>query len=154
MDTLNVRPARYDEPGVAAIIAAHFKLMRATSPEESCHVMPADALAAEGAELRAAELGGSVVGIGALKEIAPQHGEVKSMHTLAAARGHGAARAILKALMDHARAAGMTRLSLETGSTEEFIAARQLYASEGFEDCAPFGNYIEDPLSTFMTRSL
>ena len=154
MDTLTVRPAQYDEPGVAKIIAAHFDLMRAISPEESCHVMPADALSADGATLRVAQLGDAVVGIGAVKEIAPQHGEIKSMHTLAAARGQGAARAILKALMDHARTEGITRLSLETGSTEEFAAARNLYGSEGFQDCPPFGGYVEDPLSTFMTRTL
>jgi putative acetyltransferase len=48
----------------------------------------------------------------------------------------------------------MPRLWLETGSTESFIPARRLYASEGFTPCEPFGDYRCDPLSVYMTRSL
>ncbi len=36
----------------------------------------------------------------------------------------------------------------------EFLAARTLYASEGFTECEPFGSYRPDPASTFMTRPL
>ena len=64
------------------------------------------------------------------------------------------ARAILASLLDEARAQGLTRVSLETGSAEMFAPARALYAAHGFEDCPPFGSYVEDPLSVFMTRTL
>lgn len=154
MDSLTVREARCSEPGVAALIATHFALMRATSPEESCHVMEADALEKEGAFILAAELGEDTLGIGALKEIAPGHGEIKSMHTAEAARGKGVARAVLLGLVDEARRRGLTQLSLETGSEAPFAPARRLYAAEGFEECPPFGDYTLDPLSTFMTRML
>ena len=33
-------------------------------------------------------------------------------------------------------------------------AFRALYARAGFVPCAPFGDYIEDPNSVFMTRTL
>lgn len=56
--------------------------------------------------------------------------------------------------MQAARERGMTSLWLETGSGDDFIPARRLYASEGFTECGPFDGYAEDPLSTFMTRSL
>lgn len=154
MIPLEIAQARIDDPGVADVIARHFALMRAQSPEESCHVMPADALAREGATLIAARSQGKVLGIGALKKLETGHGEIKSMHTLAEARGKGVARAILRGLLEIARDSGMTRVSLETGSMAEFSAARALYATEGFTDCAPFGDYVLDPLSVFMTRTL
>lgn len=146
-----LRLADISEPGVAALIATHHALMRSTSPAESCHVMEADALAATGAVLVAADLGETVVGIGAFTDIGAGHAELKSMHTSADARGHGVGRAILKDLMERARSTGFKRMSLETGSQPEFAAARALYEAQGFSYSAPFGSYVEDPLSVFMT---
>ena len=61
-------------------------------------------------------------------------------------------------MLDHvikaARASGMTRLSLETGSMDAFIPARTLYASNGFTLCPPFGDYWDDPASVCMTREI
>nr|WP_299346363.1 molybdenum cofactor synthesis domain-containing protein [uncultured Maritalea sp.] len=48
----------------------------------------------------------------------------------------------------------MRKVSLETGSDASFLAARNLYLSEGFAVCPPFGSYTLDPLSVFMTRTL
>ena len=53
-----------------------------------------------------------------------------------------------------ARRRGYSRLSLETGSMPYFAPARALYARAGFAPCAPFGDYVEDPNSVFMTRVL
>lgn len=149
-----IRPARASEPEVATLISTHFELMRASSPEESCHVMDADALERKDALMFVAENQGVVVGIGALKVIDDGHGEVKSMHTAKTVRGKGVARQILLALIDAARERKITRLSLETGTYDMFAPARALYAAEGFTTCPPFGEYIEDPLSTFMTRQV
>jgi putative acetyltransferase len=55
-------------------------------------------------------------------------------------------------ILDHARGAGLTRLSLETGSLEGSAAARRLYERAGFTYCPPFGSYADDPMSVFMTR--
>ena len=49
---------------------------------------------------------------------------------------------------------GYSRLSLETGSMDAFAPARQLYARFGFHACGPFADYVEDPNSVFMTRTL
>ena len=61
-------------------------------------------------------------------------------------------------MLDHvlaeARRRGYARLSLETGSMDYFAPARALYARAGFVACAPFGDYVEDPNSVFMTRAL
>jgi putative acetyltransferase len=64
------------------------------------------------------------------------------------------ARALLAHVVAEAQARGYARLSLETGSQPGFEPARRLYASLGFERCAPFGEYVEDPYSVFMTLVL
>jgi putative acetyltransferase len=53
-----------------------------------------------------------------------------------------------------ARGRGYERLSLETGSMAGFAPARRLYESFGFACCPPFGDYVEDPHSVFMTLRL
>jgi len=97
---------------------------------------------------------GELLGVGALKDLGDGHGELKSMHTTASARGRGVGGAIVVHLVDLATARGMTRVSLETGTPDGFAAARSLYARQGFVECGPFGDYVLSPWSTFMTRSL
>lgn len=154
MDTLSLRAARPDEPGVEALLLRHHALMRSTSPAESCHVMEPGALAEAGAHLIVAEEAGEILGVGAFKNLGDGHGELKSMHTAAEARGRGIARLVLKDLMARAKSAGLSKLSLETGSQPEFAPARALYEAHGFAICPPFGEYVEDPLSVFMTRQI
>ena len=60
----------------------------------------------------------------------------------------------LDALSAIARAEGLTRISLETGSFDHFAPARRLYARHGFTDCPPFADYRPDPNSVFMTLAL
>ena len=145
-----VRPSETD---VQALLDAHFALMRSQSPPESCHVLPAGELDADDIHLYALRENGAAVAIGALR-IEGLAGELKSMHTLSAARGRGWGRRLLRGLMSEARDAGLTHLQLETGSGPEHEAARALYVSEGFVECEPFGTYVEDPLSLFMARVL
>ena len=102
----------------------------------------------------AAREDGELLGVGALKRLDDGHAEIKSMHTAEAARGQGIGATILDHLLDLARTQGVKRVSLETGTMDEFVAARRLYASRGFEPCEPFGDYPVDPSSTCMTRVL
>ena len=69
-------------------------------------------------------------------------------------RGQGIATRILEHLLQDARGRCIDRISLETGSMEFFTPARLLYAKAGFVLCPPFGSYIEDPNSVFMTKNL
>jgi putative acetyltransferase len=96
----------------------------------------------------------ALLGVGALKRLAADHGEVKSMHTIQAARGRGVGSAMLQHIIEAARAAGMSRLSLETGSWNYFDPARAFYRRRGFIDCAPFADYRPDPNSVFMSLDL
>ncbi|MFC6636593.1 GNAT family N-acetyltransferase [Sulfitobacter sp. JBTF-M27] len=141
-------------PDVQTVLERHFDLMRSLTPEEGCHVIQPQRFAAEGVTLMGIRCNGVLLGIGALKKIAPDHGELKSMHTLSEARGQGVARAMLLALIAKAREEGLTRLSLETGTAREFSPARSLYLSEGFAECPPFADYKPYPLSIYMTRTL
>jgi len=94
------------------------------------------------------------MGCGALKMLDGLHGEIKSMRTPSILRRRGAGRAILAHIISEAKLRGCKRLSLETGSTEAFKPAQQLYAQFGFSCCGPFGDYAEDPFSVFMTIEL
>ncbi|MEO5774508.1 MAG: GNAT family N-acetyltransferase [Sphingomicrobium sp.] len=143
-----------DSPDVVALLALHFAAMRAASPPEACHVLPSDGLRDPALTFWSAREDGKLVGVGALKELEPGHGEVKSMRTAAERLGRGVGGAILAHIVDEARRRGYRRLSLETGSTSEFAAALRLYERDGFEPCGPFGGYPESPFTRFFSRRL
>jgi putative acetyltransferase len=146
-----------DDPGredVRELLAGHLADMFATSPAESVHALAPAALSSPGITFWTARQGTEVLGCGALKEIGPGEGEIKSMRTAAHARGRGIAGALLARIMAEAADGGYTRLFLETGSQDFFAPARRLYERHGFEVCAPFAGYVLDPNSVFMTREL
>jgi putative acetyltransferase len=156
MDPLGLEYRRIDpdDPAVAGLIARHAAHGDAHYPAESNHHQDGAAMAAEGVTLFAGLRDGVAVAMGGYKVIAPGDGEVKSMHVTEAARGQGAGARILEMILDHARERGLDRLFLETGSREASAAARRLYERAGFSYCAPFGAYVDDPMSVFMTRAL
>lgn len=151
---VTIAPGDPTDPALSLLFERHTADMHADTPPESIHMMPASALRAPGITFFVMQLDGKPVGMGAIKQIAPGHGEIKSMHVLHEMRGRGLSRRMLEALVEHARAAGLSRLSLETGIQPTFIAARGLYARAGFTDCPPFGDYHDDPNSVFMTIDL
>ena len=141
-------------PAIADFLQAHLDDMRATSPPESVHALDLGGLRQPEVTFWSAYLDGALVGCGALKELDLEHGEIKSMRTGAKARGKGIATAVLQHILEEARKRGYTRLSLETGSMDFFKPAHRLYSRHGFELCAPFAGYKEDPNSLFMCISL
>ena len=173
-----------DDPRVVALLDTHLAQARAETAPGSAHAldlsglrspdvafwsaweddMPGNDMPAGGAPggsatsgnpSAGAMLGGAtLVGVGALRRLSADHGEVKSMHTAVAARGRGVGAALLRHIVAAARARGVTRLSLETGSWPYFAPARALYARHGFVECPPFGDYRPDPNSVFMTLTL
>jgi putative acetyltransferase len=139
---------------VQALLRAHHDFVNALSPPEDVHALDLEGLLDARVTFFSARHDGVLVAIGALQELDSRHAEVKSMHTVAARRGQGAGRAMVLALLAHARARGYERVSLETGALEGFEAARALYAGLGFEDCPPFAAYVPSRHSTFMTIRL
>ena len=96
----------------------------------------------------------TLLGTGALKWLSANHGEVKSMYTAQSSRRRGAGSTVLRHIIAAARASGMSRLSLETGSWDYFLPAQALYRSHGFVECPPFADYVLDPNSIFMSLDL
>ncbi|WP_224815994.1 GNAT family N-acetyltransferase [Hasllibacter sp. MH4015] len=143
-----------DDPGLADLIARHAAHGDAHYPAESNHHLTGPEMAAKGVRLFAGWLSGDVVAMGGYVPWADGQAEVKSMHVAPSARGHGAGAAMLDVLMEAARAEGMVAIWLETGSRDASAPARRLYERAGFDYCAPFGGYVEDPESVFMTRAL
>lgn len=141
-------------PEIHALLEEHLRSMRSLSPAESVHALDLEQLRAPAITFWSAWEGALLVGCGALKELTPKHGEVKSMRTPATLRRRGVAGAILAHIVGVARSRGYERLSLETGSMDAFAPARILYESAGFVRCGPFGDYTDDPNSIFMTMSL
>lgn len=143
-----------DHPTVRALLEKHLTRARAATAPGSAHALDLQGLKAPEITLWAAWEQDVLLGVGALKRLSPDHGEIKSMHTAAHHRRKGVAAAMLLHIMDAARASGIRRLSLETGSWEYFAAARALYRKYGFVECAPFGDYVYDRNSVFMCRNL
>lgn len=136
---------------VRELLARHLELMRSQSPPEDVHALDIDGLLDPAVTFYSFRNSDGLLAVGAVKELDSAHGELKSMHTAAEARGRGIGRAMLTHLISVARLRGYTRLSLETGSLAAFAPARGLYEAAGFRPCGPFGNYTSSPNSTFMT---
>ncbi|MFF0609590.1 GNAT family N-acetyltransferase [Nocardia tengchongensis] len=141
-------------PEVIGLLEAHVTEMLANSPEDSMHALDVAALRKPEITFWSAWDGGELAGCGAIKELDPTHGEIKSMRTTDAYRGRGVASQLLRHILAEAGARGYLRLSLETGSSEFYRPAVRLYERYGFEHCGPFADYAEDPHSVFMTRAL
>lgn len=141
-------------PEVQALLSEHLKNMYELSPPESVHALDLSQLRSPDVTFWTIWDHATLLGCGALKQLDPTHGEVKSMRTPVALRRRGAGRAMLIHIIEEARRRGYARLSLETGSMEAFRPAQVLYESFGFTYSGPFADYIEDPNSVFMSKAL
>lgn len=154
MDALRITRDSPLADDLVLLFERHTAEMHADTPPESIHMMPRSDLDRPEIAFYVMREGDQPLAMGAVKTIAPGHGEVKSMHVLAEARGRGLSRHLLDHMLAEAQAIGLSRLSLETGAQDSFASARGLYARAGFAECPPFGSYRLDPNSVFMTREL
>lgn len=141
-------------PAVIALLREHLDWMHRISPPESVHALDLAALRRPDITFWTLWDGEALAGCGALRELAQGQGEVKSMRTAQTHLRRGVAARMLDHILAEARRRRYERLSLETGSMAYFAPARALYARAGFSPCGPFGDYVEDPNSVFMTRTL
>jgi putative acetyltransferase len=139
---------------IANLLQVHLDEMHQHSPPESVHTLDLEALRHPAVTFWTAWQGDDLMGCGALKQLSTTHAELKSMRTSAAHVRKGVARAMLRHIEAAARAKGIQRISLETGPHAPFAAALKLYASEGYVECGPFADYVLDPYSLFMTKTL
>ena len=151
---LEIRTDDLRGPEIIALLEEHLRMMYVVSPPESVHALDLGRLRQPDITFWTAWEGARLAGCGALKELSKEHGEIKSMRTAESHLRKGVASKLMRHMLEEARRRGYRRLSLETGSMSYFEPARRLYASFGFAECGPFEGYVEDPNSTFMTRTL
>ena len=144
----------FNDPRVIDLLHIHLNKARAETASGSAHALDHTGLQSPDVRLWTIWDGETLLGTGALKHLSADHGEVKSMYTIQSLRRMGAGSAMLRHIIATARASGMSRLSLETGSWDYFQPARALYKHHGFVECPPFADYVLDPNSVFMSLNL
>jgi putative acetyltransferase len=92
------------------------------------------------------------VGCGAVRTIDAGVAEIKRMYVLPTVRGRGIARRMLEFLEHEARAIGITKLLLETGTRQPEAIA--LYSKTGYSRTGAFGEYPPSPLNVFFEKYL
>ena len=136
------------------LLRLHLDGMRATSPPGSVFALDLAALRAAGVTVWTAWSREAIAGIGALKDLGDRTGEIKSMRTHPDFLRQGVGAALLEHIVEVARARGMTRLSLETGSGPAFEPALALYRRRGFTDGPAFAEYRRSAFNQFLHLAL
>ncbi|EGJ50890.1 GNAT family N-acetyltransferase [Desulfocurvibacter africanus] len=136
------------------LLRLHLEGMHASSPPGHVFALDLSGLKVPGVTIWSAWLGDAIAGIGALKSLGDGTGEIKSMRTHPAFLRRGVANALLDHIMAAARARGMTRLSLETGSGPAFEPALALYRKRGFVNGEAFADYKRSAFNQFLHRQL
>ena len=143
-----------DDPRVQALLTTHLNKARAATAEGFAFALDLSGLRVPEIRFFSAWDSETLLGVGALKRLSADHGEVKSMHTAEAARRRGIGGLMLRHLMAVAREAGMARVSLETGTSAYFQPAVAMYLRHGFVACGPFGDYAASGENRFLARLL
>ncbi len=151
---MQITPGDLTDSRVIDLLHNHLTTARAQTAPGSAHALDLKALQSPDITFWTAWDGEALIAMAALKQLSRDHGEVKSMHTVAAVRRKGVGSAMLQHIIAFARSRGMSSLSLETGSWDYFRPAVALYRNYGFVECPPFADYAPDPNSIFMTLDL
>jgi putative acetyltransferase len=149
-----IKPGDFDDERIKALLTRHLEGMHANSPPG--HVFALDWSGLQKPEISFYALwdGEDLLAVGALKELDPRAGEIKSMRTADAHLRKGAAAMILEHIIAEARRRDYARLSLETGSGPAFEPAVTLYRKYGFTDGGAFADYVKSPFNQFLHLEL
>ena len=141
-------------PAVIALLDYHVRQAHANSPIEGVFALDLSGLRVPSVTVWSAWDGDALMGLGALRQLDSQHGEIKSMRTAPDHLRRGVGAAMLRHITDVALARGYTRLSLETGANEAFAPARAMYEAAGFRPSAPFGDYMLSDFNLCYSKAL
>ncbi len=139
---------------IRALLDYHFRKMHENSPPGMAYVLDIAGLKAPGISFWTVWDGDELLGCGALKELAPDWGEIKSMRTAPEHVGKGAGAALLDHIVAVARARGYRRISLETGTTASYVPAIALYKKRGFKSGDSFAGYAASDFNQFFHLDL
>ncbi len=139
---------------VRALLALHLAGMRSSSPPG--HSFALDLSGLQGADITVWTVWreDEVVGVGALKDLGGDVGELKSMRTHPDHLREGVATCLLDHIITEAKVRGMKRLSLETGSGPLFEAGIGLYRKRGFIQGGAFSSYVPSAFNQFFHLTL
>ena len=151
---MKIVPADFSDPGVLGLLREHLDGMHASSPPGSVYALDLSALQSRDIAVWAVWDGEALAGIGALRELTPTVGEVKSMRTSRSYLRRGVAAALLEHIIGIARSRGYRRLSLETGSGPAFEPALTLYSRFGFVEGGAFADYVGSDFNQFLHLDL
>ena len=149
-ETLEIREDDLSGEPTRELLRLHLAGMHADSPPGHVFALDLSGLKAPNVTVWSAWLRGRMAGIGALKDLGDGTGEVKSMRTHPSFLRQGVGAALLEQIIASARARGMSRLSLETGSGPAFDPALALYRKRGFVDGEAFSDYARSPFNQFL----
>ena len=137
-----------------SLLALHLAGMHDTSPPDNVFALDITGLQAPEITVWTAWRDGHIASVGAIKMLADDGAEVKSMRTHPEFLRQGAAAALLDTIINIARNRGVSRLSLETGSGAAFEPALALYRRRGFTNGAAFGEYQATAFNQFLHLDL
>ena len=149
-----IKPGDFDDDRVKALLTRHLEGMHANSPPGHVFALDWSGLQEPAISFYALWDGEDLLGFGALKELEPRAGEIKSMRTADAHLRKGVAATILDHIIAEARQRGYARLSLETGSGAAFEPALNLYRKYGFIEGGAFDRYQKSPFNQFLHLDL
>jgi putative acetyltransferase len=151
---LVIRPDDLSGADTRALLALHLAGMQGSSPPGSVYALDLSGLLQPGVTVWSAWRRDAIAGVGALKTLGAGAAEIKSMRTHPDHLRQGVAAALLDHIVAEARARGLDRLSLETGSGPAFAAAVALYRARGFVPGEPFSDYVPSAFNQFLHLSL
>lgn len=154
MTEFNIQSDELSSADVLGLLKQHLDEMHQWSPACKVHAMPPERLRQPDVTFFAVRDGQQLAGIGALKHLGDARGELKSMRAAPSYRGKGVGKLLLAHLIGAARDRDYTWLGLETGRTEQFVPAIQLYRGHGFSECTAFSDYTSDEFSLCMEKHL
>lgn len=150
--TFAITPESPLQDDVRVLVQALNEFTYELTPAEFRHHMSVEQMAAADTSVFIArDAGGTAVGMGALRRHEGA-GEVKRMFVSPSVRGSGLGGAILAEIEKLARAEGLPKLVLETGSN--FDAAKRVYARAGFVTCDAVLDYPASPWTAFYEKTL
>lgn len=151
---LTIHPADFSNPQTRDLLALHLAGMHDNTPAGHVFALDLSGLMAPEIEVWTVHQLDRVAGIGALKHLNDQAGELKSMRTHPDFLRQGVASALLDHLIHRARSVGMKTLSLETGRGASFEPALALYQTRGFQPGEAFGDYEASEFNQFFHLAL
>lgn len=149
-----IREDDLTHPSTRALLALHLRGMQANSPADSVFALDLSGLQQPDITVWTTWRGDDAIGVAALRRLGDGGGELKSMRTHPDHLRQGVAAALLEHVIAQAKARGLSRLSLETGSGDAFEPALALYRRRGFENGEAFGDYVPSAFNQFLHLEL